>query len=131
MPFTPENFAVWVEIPARDLDRAIAFYNAVFQFALERDESGPNPMAVFPVKDIGSGVGGHLYPGAPPADGAGPTPHFAAPDGLEDALARVGPAGGEVVSDPIPLPGGYGRFAYCKDSEGNSIGLFEAAGPGA
>lgn len=121
MRFTPEHFTVWVEIPVADLDRAIAFYNRVFDTELQRDDNGPNPIAMFPTatKD---GVAGHLYPGKPAAEGAGATVHLACPDALEDALERLRQAGGTVVSEIITIP--PGRFAYCRDSEGNSIGLF-------
>ncbi len=122
MSFQPENFVVWAEIPVRDLDRSMAFYAKVFDLELKKDESGPNPMAMFPTRDPKSGVAGHLYPGNPARDGSGPTVHFAAPGALEDALARVEKAGGEVVSDVISIPAG--RFAYCRDPDGNSIGVF-------
>ncbi|MCG8545823.1 MAG: VOC family protein [Alphaproteobacteria bacterium] len=120
MSFTPENFTVWAEIPVTDFDRAIAFYNKVFDTELHKD-CGPNPMAMFPTPNQ-AGVAGHLYPGKPAPAGTGPTVHLASPDKLEDALARVKDAGGEVVSDVITIPSG--RFAYCLDPDGNSIGIF-------
>jgi len=121
MAFMPEHFTVWAEIPVADLNRAIAFYNTVLDTELKKDESGPNPMAMFQTSTPG-GVSGHLYPGAPATDGNGPTIHLACPDRLEDALDRVAAAGGKVVSDIVAIPAG--RFAYCLDSEGNSIGIF-------
>ena len=122
MSFAPENFAVWVEIPVTDLDRSIAFYNAVFDIEMTKDStSGPNPMAMFPTSSQ-SGVAGSLYPGTPSPEGAGSTIHLACPDKLEDALERVSEAGGQVVSDVITIP--PGRFAYCLDPDGNSIGIF-------
>ena len=121
MSFTPEHFTVWTEIPVSDLDRAIAFYCTVFGIELTKDETGPNPMAMFPTSTPG-GVAGHLYPGKPPMDGAGPTVHFARPDKLEAALERVSEAGGTVLSEIFTIP--PGRFAYCLDTEGNSIGVF-------
>lgn len=121
MSFTPENFVVWTEIPVVDLDRAITFYNKVFDIELTKDETGPNPMAMLPTAD-GKGVAGNLYPGKPAPDGGGSTVHFAIPDKLEDAMDRVTQAGGKVLSDPISIP--VGRFTYCLDTEGNSIGLF-------
>lgn len=116
-----QNAAVWFEIPVKDLDRAIAFYNVVFDAALERDETGPNPMAIFPTEPKG-GVGGHLYPGHPAGAGTGPTIHLRAPDSLEATMKRVERAGGKVVSPVIEIPAG--RFAYALDCDGNSIGLF-------
>ncbi len=121
MSFTPENFTVWAEIPVADFDRAIGFYNTVFATELKRDETGPNAVAMFPTSEPG-GVAGHLYPGKPAVDGTGPTVHLACPDKLEDALARVTAAGGKVLSEIITIP--PGRFAYCLDTEGNSIGVF-------
>jgi len=123
MSFTPQNFTVWAEIPVTDLDRAIAFYSRVFDTELKKDDTGPNPLATFPTADRQS-VAGHLYPGKPAADGTGPTIHLACPDRLEDALARVEDAGGRVLSEVITIP--PGRFAYCQDPDGNSIGIFSS-----
>ncbi len=125
MPHEPQNVAVWFELPVRDMSKAIEFYNTVFDSGLTLDTSGPNPMANFMVKGgmDGGGVSGHLYPGTPAKDGSGPTVHMIVPDKLEDALARVEASGGEVMPGIIPLP--VGRFAYAKDPDGNSIGLFQ------
>jgi len=125
MGHTPQHFTVWAEIPTTDIDRSITFYNDVFGLELKRDDSGPNPMAMFPTAD-GTGVAGHIYPGTPAKSGEGPTAHFAVPGKLEDAMERTGKAGGKVVSDPITIPAG--RFAYAIDPDGNSIGLFETIG---
>lgn len=119
---TPDNVAVWFEIPVSDMDRAKGFYAAVLKTRLQDDDTGPNPMALFAVKDMKSGVSGHLYPGRPAASGTGNTIHLAAPSPLEEALDRVTENGGQVVSDVIAMP--FGRFAYCVDPDGNSIGLF-------
>jgi len=118
---TPANVAVWFEIPVSDMDRAKAFYEAVLQTTLKDENAGPNPMAVFPGGD-GGGVAGHLYPGKPSASGSGNTIHLAAPDPLEAAIDRVREKGGKVLSDVVVIPAG--RFAYCQDPDGNSIGLF-------
>jgi hypothetical protein len=123
MPFTPPNFTVWMEIPVTDLDQAIKFYTTVLKTELRKDESGPNPIAAFPTVDR-QGVAGHLYPGKPAPEGTGPTIHLACPDRLEDALERVEQAGGRVLSDVITIP--PGRFAYCQDPDGNSIGIFSS-----
>ena len=122
MSFKPEHFTVWAEIPVTDLDRAIAFYNSVFDTDMQKDESGPNPMAMFPTEN-GAGIAGNLYPGKPAADGAGPTVHFAIPDTLEETSARVKSAGGKVLGEPVEIPAG--KFVYCQDPDGNSLGLFQ------
>ena len=102
MTNSPANPVVWCEIPLRDIDRGIAFYKSVFDFSLTRDDTGPNPIAMF--KDDMSGVSGHLYPGEPSAAGNGPTIHLIVPDTLEAAADRCRKAGGTVKSDPVPLP---------------------------
>ena len=49
--------------------RAKAFYDAVFLTDLQEDNTGPNPMAMFPIKDMKTGHSGHLYPGKPASGG--------------------------------------------------------------
>ena len=112
----------WGEIPVSDMEKAVAFYNHVFGYEMTIDHSGPNPMAN--LGSLENVAGAHLYPGKPAADG-GNTIHLGIEDKLEEGLERVKEAGGEVVSPPIAIPAG--RFAYAKDLDGNSIGLFEAA----
>jgi predicted enzyme related to lactoylglutathione lyase len=119
---TPENSAVWFEIPVTDMKRAKAFYDTVCQTELQEDNTGPNPMAIFPVSDMQKGTSGHLYPGKPASGGSGNTVHLSVPAPLEESLERLKKAGGKVVSDIVTIP--PGRFAYCLDPDGNSIGLF-------
>lgn len=119
---TPDNSVVWFEIPVTDMKRAKAFYNAVLKTDLQQDDSGPNPLAMFPVNDMNTGTSGHIYPGKPAANGAGNTIHLLAPEPLEESLERLKANGGKVVSDIVTIP--PGRFAYCLDPDGNSIGLF-------
>ncbi len=119
---TDRTIMAWGEIPVTDMDKAVAFYNEVFGYEMEIDNSGPNPMAV--LGGLMNSAGAHLYPGAPAADG-GNTIHLALPGDLESGMDRCTKAGGQVVSPAIAIPAG--RFVYAKDLDGNSIGLFEAA----
>lgn len=116
-----EHALVWAELPVTDLDKAIAFYAATTGGTLNREESGPNPIAVF--QTPGKGVALHLYPGKPAADGRGSTLHLSSAGTLEETLERVKDAGGEVLSPIIDIP--PGRFFYTMDPDGNSIGFFE------
>ncbi|RST84906.1 VOC family protein [Aquibium carbonis] len=123
MSSIPQNAVVWVEIPVADMDRAKAFYGAVLQNELADEAGGPNPMARFRSASE-EATSGHLYAGKPAAPGTGSTIHLAVAAPLEEAMERVTANGGQVVSPPIQLPAG--RFAYCLDPDGNSIGLFAA-----
>lgn len=89
------------------------------------DTSGPNPMAMFPTR-TGDAVSGHLYPGSRPRAAKGRRftwPSRTASKPLPPAVGRR-EAGGQVPYRPIRIPAG--RFLYCTDPGGNSIGLFGA-----
>ncbi len=124
MPVHPQNTICWFEIPVSDLDRSVAFYNAVLDTRLTIDTNGPNPMAVFPCDDPVTGISGHLYPGTPSEKGA--TVHLVAPDSLNATRKRVEAAGGKAESPDIEIPAG--AFFYARDPDGNSIGFFQFAG---
>lgn len=109
---------VWTEVPASDMNRAVAFYNKVFVWNMEITTQGLFPMAVFG-NDM-SDASGHLYPGTP---GKAAISHFRLPDALEAGIERVRAAGGTLVGEPVVQP--FGRFQYVTDTEGNSIGIFE------
>lgn len=114
---------VWAEIAVTDLEKSREYYGAVLQRELTTvHNAGPNPMV--PLSDMDDPtVSAHLYPGTPSRDGN--TIHLLVSGKLEEAMDRVTAAGGTVESDPVPLPAG--RFAYTRDLDGNSIGIFEAA----
>ena len=112
---------VWTEIPVTDLEAARTFYNTVLSTEMKDMDMGPDKTLVFPY-DGENGVAGHLYVGKPATAGSGPTIHLALPDAVEEGMKRVEAAGGKVVSPVIEIPAG--RFAYCTDPDGNSIGLF-------
>src|SRR5204862_174333 len=41
----PDNVAVWFEIPAADFDRAVGFYEKIFETHLTREKMGPASLA--------------------------------------------------------------------------------------
>ena len=120
MSDTEQDRLVWVEMPATDLNRAKDFYEAVLQTSLIENNDGPQIMHMIPSK--GESMCGHLYEGKPATAGDGSTPHFSVTGSLTDAMDRIKSAGGEVVSESIPLP--MAAFFYAKDTEGNSIAIF-------
>lgn len=120
----PEHAVVWAEIPVTDLNKAVSFYTKVLEVEPVMNTDGPQPIAIFNNKDHVTGVAGHIYEGKP-AKGAGPTVHLAISGTVEDARDRVFDAGGTSEGEPVSIPAG--RFVYCQDPDGNSIGLFEAS----
>src|SRR4029078_6731765 len=47
-------------------------------------------------------------------------------DSIDDTLKKVEAGGGSTITPRTPIPN-MGAFAYFKDSEGNTMGLYESA----
>ncbi len=114
--------AVWFEIPSANFERAVTFYEAVFQTTLKRENIGGD-MAIF---EGGEGT----TPGAVVAPMPGNAPHsngaviyLNGGNDLAPALARAAAHGGRVLQPKTALPPGMGHFAHFQDSEGNRVGL--------
>ena len=114
---------VWVDIPVRDLDRAIAFYSAVIGATVTK-EGGPGfSFGLLP--HVGAEVGGCLYL---PAEGdnapslQGPLVYLDADGRLDAATSAVRANGGAVLQDIHGIPP-HGWRAIVRDSEGNRVAL--------
>lgn len=115
------NPVCFFEIPVTDLDRAIAFYQAVFECRLEKGQVDGNEMAFFPVGD-GEGISGALARGDSYCPGTqGPRIYFNSRN-IEQTLKRVETAGGRILY-PLTSVGELGWVAEFEDSEGNCIAL--------
>ncbi len=114
--------AVWFEIPSVNFERAVKFYEAVFEVSLHREDIG-GAMAMFPVDpEQAGGAIVEAQPGyAPSATGAAIYLNGGAD--LSPVLERAVKAGGKVVLSKTALPPGMGFFAHFEDSEGNRVGL--------
>ncbi len=123
MSFMPANFNVWAEIPVRNLDAAIAFYEAATGGKLSVMEMNGIREAAF-VTD-GRGVSANLFEGEPGSAETGPVVFLAAEGTVEQMAERAAGAGGRVLGEPVTIP--PGRFIYVADPDGNRIGLFEPA----
>jgi predicted enzyme related to lactoylglutathione lyase len=118
----------WFEIPVTDLDRAEAFYNALFGITLARQpEENGFTMSWFPWHEGAKGAAGALVFGTgyvPAPEGQGVVLYFTTED-LEASLARTTEAGGMVIV-PVTDIGEYGMFARIQDTEGNHLCLHTA-----
>ncbi|MGC4175270.1 VOC family protein [Demequina sp.] len=117
----PKHAATWFEIPVTDMDRAVAFYEAILEASLTRMTVGTE-VATLPSDD--DGVGGALS-----LDGRKPSQEgslvYLSVEDISAVLARVPGAGGEVVLERTEIGNDYGFYGYLIDSEGNKVGLFE------
>jgi predicted enzyme related to lactoylglutathione lyase len=104
------------EIPADDMNRASAFYSAVFGFRYEPWGEGMGML----MTGSEAGINGDLHQ-------RGATPHptvVITVDNLEETIAAVVANGGEAIGD-IQALDEKSRWAYVRDSEGNIVGIFD------
>jgi predicted enzyme related to lactoylglutathione lyase len=123
---------VHFEIPADDLERAKGFYGSIFGWNLNDVDMGGGAMyttvTTVPVdeqmmpKEPGAINGGMMTRSADT-----PTPIVTiGVDAIDDALKQVEASGGSVVQPRTEIPG-MGAYAYFRDTEGNTLGLWENA----
>mgnify|MGYP000377386280 CR=1 FL=1 len=118
------NAVGWFDIFVEDLDRAMRFYETVFDLTLEAigDPTGEMQMRAFPTEMTGYGAGGAISksPHARPGTG-GTVVYFQSMDcGVEEG--RVADAGGVVIRPKFSI-GEFGFVSLCQDTEGNSFGI--------
>jgi predicted enzyme related to lactoylglutathione lyase len=121
-----KNVVGWFEIPVTDMDRAVKFYETVFDIKLSRHNLGPLDMAWFPSVEDGIGTPGSLVFNRqaykPSLDGV--LIYFTAFSGdVSIELSRVENAGGKVLRPKTLISEDVGYMALCSDSEGNRFAL--------
>jgi uncharacterized protein len=104
----------YLAIPARDVARSAAFYQAVFGWELRGDPDAPS------FSDGTGHVIGHWRTDLEAAGEAGVRPYVYVED-LGAALERAAAQGAEVVE---PYAEGSLRIAVIRDPAGNAIGIW-------
>lgn len=120
------NPVVYFEIPVIDIERAISFYSAVFNYQFEKDVIDNNEMGLFPFADQTMGISGALAKGEiyrPTKNGV--VIYFKTLD-IDKTLIRVINNGGSILY-PKTSNGPLGFVAEFEDSEGNRIALHQSA----
>lgn len=115
----------WFEIPVNDMDRAITFYEKVFDCKLDKQVMGDFQMAWFPWGDDGKGAGGSLvyHKEFYQTSGlAGALIYFSSED-CEVELSRVEEAGGKIQFSKRLIAPDIGYMGVFFDSEGNRIAV--------
>ena len=107
----------YVEIPSTDLAASKRFYGAAFGW--EFTDYGPGPDYVG-IRGSGEDEVGGFRPEAQVAPGGPLVILFS--DDLEASVDAVRDAGGEVVAEPYPFPGGR-RFHF-RDPSGNELAVW-------
>lgn len=120
------NPVSYIEIPVNDLDRATAFYSAVFSFEFGRATIDGYEMALFPHAKGRPGASGALVKGdVYEPSKAGAIIYFSVAD-IDKALALATENGAQVLYPKKDI-GDQGFVAEIEDSEGNRIALHQGA----
>jgi len=117
-----KNSINWFEIPAHNMDKAVAFYEKTLGVTLQREVFGGEPHAIFPVEKDAKGVTGALVTAKRLTPGAGVLIYLDAPDGVKATLERAKAAGAKEIAPHTPI-GEHGFIAVVADLEGNQVGL--------
>lgn len=119
--------AVWVEIPAKDVKRALKFYQSVFKLpSVEISDDGVRQTAtLFGGDSQGkAGISLNQTRNFEPCD-KGTLAYFDVSEHIEAALERVTAAGGKVVEGKTSM-GSAGFYATVLDTEGNLLALYSS-----
>ena len=120
----PEGTPTWIDLGVPDLERAMAFYGALFgwEFDVGPEEYGRYTACLLDGRRVAA-----LAPNPDLSATEFWWQVYLAADDLEAAAARVEGAGGEVVGGPFEIPD-QGRGALLRDPVGAQFGLWEGRG---
>lgn len=119
---------VHFEIPFDDGERAKSFYSEAFGWNVMPVPGMDYTMVMSgPSGEQGPTESGFINGGMMQREGPYTAPNIVVDvENIEDALKAVNEAGGSTVSERQAV-GDMGFTAYCRDSEGNLLGLWENA----
>ena len=121
------NRVVHFEIEATDRERAKRFYAQAFEWGLEQMDDAMGAYVVVTTGDPKEpgGINGGIYtnPGAQ-AKEVNAYRCVIGVDNVKMAVDKVKSAGGEVIDEPMDIPG-IGTYVRCKDTEGNFFTMLQ------
>lgn len=116
------NLISIAEIPVTDFSRAVKFYQAILEIAIQEVEMDGNQMGILPNKQGTVNVvlvKGNDYKST--SDGA--VLYLNAGNDLQSMLDKVVQNGGQVIVPKTEISPEMGFFALFIDTEGNKLGL--------
>lgn len=111
---------VHFEIPADDPDRAVSFYQSVFGWKINKWEGPIDYWLATTGQEGEPGIDGAIWR----REAGAVTRNTIDVPSVDDFVAKVEEAGGQVVMGKTPVPG-MGYSAMCVDTEGNMFGLMQ------
>lgn len=123
------NPVVHFEIPYDNRDRIAKFYEQVFGWTMNKlgPEMGNYVVAMTSNKDGPKGHRGAIDGGFYERKADWPDQYPSVVIAVEDvkaAMRKVKEAGGEVLGEPMPIPG-VGDYVSFRDTEGNRLSLLQ------
>ena len=119
-----DNAISWFEIPATDLDRATAFYEALLGITLNAFDTPNIKMRMFPIDNMMTGVGGAVVDSGgfhKPSATDGPLIYLNGNPDVQLVLDKVEAAGGKIMVPKTQISPEFGYMAVILDTEGNRI----------
>ena len=126
------NPVVHFEMPYEDRDRIAKFYESVFGWKMQMlgEEMGNYVLATTAESDAKPGspagaINGGFYPKKPDWPAQYPSVVIAVED-IGRSMSRIRDAGGEVLGEPMEIPG-IGQYVSFLDTEGNRSSILQPA----
>ena len=118
------NAIGWFDLYVNDMERAVAFYEAVLKQKLEvmGDPTGETQMMGFPGDMAAYGASGALVKSAHSKPGAGGSLLYFSVEDCSVEESRVVTAGGKNLRPKFSI-GQFGWVSLCQDTEGNTVGF--------
>ena len=116
----------WVDLQTTDQAGAKAFYSGIFGWSY--DDQPMDAGAVYSIAKIGDAQVAAIAPQSPELKAAGAPSMwntYLAVDSVDEAAAKVGPAGGTVAMEPFDVMDA-GRMAFVMDPSGAAVALWQA-----
>ena len=123
---------VHFEMPYAERDRMAAFYASAFGWQMQKlgEEMGGYVLATTTDSDRGrpktpGTINGGFFPKKPDWPAQHPSVVIAVQD-IRAAMDKVRKAGGNVLGEPMPIPG-VGQYVSFIDTEGNRVSMLQPA----
>lgn len=121
---------VHFELPYDAESRAVKFYGSAFGWKAQSLGKAMNDYVLVTTSEtdergpVQAGrINGGMFPRDAKMPGSGPTVVIAVDD-IDAAMQRIVAAGGNVLGEPVEIPG-YGMYVSFLDSEGSRLAMME------
>lgn len=113
--------ATWIEVPAKDIERATRFYSSVFDVSARAMNDEVRQTRTLTDEDAGVGFSLNQTANFSPSD-QGVLVYLNAGDQLDALLQRIPAAGGVITLPKTEMFEGW-YYAIFRDTEGNQLAL--------